>query len=104
MELQPCTQLRDGALTDARVPVVLQDILIEALKAAIILAILERLFFTRNSSWVRRCRACACQTLVRLWAAWLTACAAPLAFFCTDSWRSTSIISVCRRCCSRSRP
>ncbi len=35
-------------------PAVRQDILLEALKAAIILAILERLFFTRNSSWVRR--------------------------------------------------
>ncbi len=40
--------------------------MIEALKAAIILAILERLFFTRNSSWVRHCRACVFQMRVRL--------------------------------------
>jgi hypothetical protein len=40
-----------------------QDILIEALKGALILAVLERLYITRNSSWLearthrgRRCR------------------------------------------------
>ncbi len=30
------------------------------------MAILERLFFTRNSSWVRRCRACVFQMRVLL--------------------------------------
>jgi hypothetical protein len=39
---------------DALAPAARQDMLIEAAKGAVILAILERLFLTRHAHWVRQ--------------------------------------------------
>ena len=69
-----------------------KDVAIEAAKAAVILAILERLFLTSNASWLEAranrklsTAACALTALSR------------------DRCRTTSTTSACRLCCSRIR-
>jgi hypothetical protein len=77
-------------LTRASPPRRPQDILLEALKGALVLAVLERLYVTRNSAWVRDVvvwrDAVFCSSDKH---------AIRLRFF--NSLKSTSITSVCRR-------
>jgi hypothetical protein len=47
-----CLSMHRQRLTRAS-PAPAQDILLEALKGALVLAVLERLYVTRNSQWVR---------------------------------------------------
>ena len=70
-----------------------KDIATEAAKAALILAILERLYLTSNASWLEaRAQPCA---LLSSYADGGTQCG-------TLSYRTTSITSACTRCSSSS--